>query len=300
MEQIAQKLVQTEPLLQCKLSEPQRIVIAELCPDLKKRMKLNEPNQRAVELTRIELDRALKLAEAAMPDAGYFKSQSIYKVMRILTHTACLADREAKSPQSAPPKKAAKFRTSHKSTVVKTLPLVYQFHIELEGIDPPIWRRIRVGDGTLYALHLAIQGAMGWDDSHMAEFELRGVSYLCRSIFDHGSENEPGVEDPVEVLLSQLLTLNRRLKFRYVYDFGDSWEHGVTFDQLMNATPGARYPQCIDGARACPPEDCGGIYSYCRILEEETGDEWIEDFDPEAFDAADATKTMRKMNRARM
>ena len=48
-------------------------------------------------------------------------------------------------------------------------------------------------------------------------------------------------------------------KALYEYDFGDGWEHTVVLEKVLPAKPGVNYPICIDGKRACPPEDCGGF-----------------------------------------
>jgi hypothetical protein len=50
--------------------------------------------------------------------------------------------------------------------------------IELLHIQPLIWRRLLVPSSiSLPDLHLAIQGAMGWTDSHLHQFEIDGKSY---------------------------------------------------------------------------------------------------------------------------
>ena len=55
-------------------------------------------------------------------------------------------------------------------TVTWTEPNAVQIHIALDGIAPPIWRRLVVPlDITLVQLHQIIQAAMGWTDSHMNE-----------------------------------------------------------------------------------------------------------------------------------
>ena len=93
-----------------------------------------------------------------------------------------------------------------------------------------------------------------------------------------------------------------RFHFEYEYDFGDSWEHDVLFEGCLKATPGQRYPLCLEGERACPPEDVGGTTGYKRFLRAiarpdhpEHGENltWVGgSFDPEEFDAEKATKRM--------
>jgi hypothetical protein len=94
-----------------------------------------------------------------------------------------------------------------------------------------------------------------------------------------------------------------QIRFEYEYDFGDGWEHEVLFEGCLQAEKGDRYPVCIEGARACPPEDVGGTSGYEEYLEvmsdpeheeHESFLEWQGPFDPEAFDAVATTKRMRR------
>ncbi len=92
--------------------------------------------------------------------------------------------------------------------------------------------------------------------------------------------------------------------FEYEYDFGDSWSHDVLFEGCLQADPGCRYPLCLEGERACPPEDVGGTRGYLDFLEaladpdheeHDTFRRWVgRRFDPESFDPAKTTKRMRR------
>jgi hypothetical protein len=94
-----------------------------------------------------------------------------------------------------------------------------------------------------------------------------------------------------------------KTKFMYEYDFGDSWEHEILFEKEMPAEPGSHYPVCLEGERACPPEDCGGVWGYADLLkviknpeheEYEEMMEWVgEDFDPEAFDLDEINSALK-------
>lgn len=95
----------------------------------------------------------------------------------------------------------------------------------------------------------------------------------------------------------------KRFQFTYEYDFGDCWQHEVIFEGCLRAEKGGRYPVCVEGERACPPEDVGGVWGYAEFLEaiadpkhEQHDDfvEWAGDFDPEEFDAGKTTKAMRR------
>ena len=109
--------------------------------------------------------------------------------------------------------------------------------------------------------------------------------------FEFGEEVIPGWNH----YISEYFSLEHT-KATYVYDFGDNWEHTVTLEKIVPRKKGRQYPVCLKGKRACPPEDCGGVWGYKDLLEiisdpdhEEYDEmmEWLdEDFDPEAFDAA--------------
>ena len=181
--------------------------------------------------------------------------------------------------------------------------LVYQFKITLLDIEPPIWRRIQVPDGTLDELHSHIQTAMGWTNSHLHQFEIRGRRYGDPELLeDDWGEND--FVDSSKIRLSRLLEKKRRsFRFFYEYDFGDGWRHEIVYEGTQLTEPRVRFPRCVEGARACPPEDVGGPWGYGSCLEAIANPmherhrelrEWIGGrFDPEAFDPAAATKRMR-------
>ena len=112
-------------------------------------------------------------------------------------------------------------------------------------------------------------------------------------------------EDSTATRLGDILPRGgRRLRFEYEYDFGDSWRHEVLFEGCVEAEPGKKYPLCLEGARACPPEDVGGVWGYADFVEaiqnpdhedHEGLLEWAGGaFDPEAFGPAAATRAMRR------
>jgi hypothetical protein len=181
---------------------------------------------------------------------------------------------------------------------------VYQFKITLIGATPPIWRRIQVPDCTLDKLHEHIQTAMGWTNSHLHHFRLGEQLYGDPELMPENFE-EMGYEDSTTTMLSDLVPkTGKRFHFIYEYDFGDGWEHEVVFEGRPAVDPKAKYPVCLEGARACPPDDCGGVWGYADFLEaiqnpdHEQHEELLEwvggKFDPVKFDPAKATKAMRK------
>lgn len=180
--------------------------------------------------------------------------------------------------------------------------LVYQFKITLLEIKPPIWRRIRVPDCTLAEFHNYIQAAFGWKDYHLHQFEIDGVRYSQAAA--DGNDFDLDFEDETDVILSNLLPKSgRKSRWIYEYDFGDGWRHEVLFEGHPPVDPKAKHPLCLEGERACPPEDCGGPWGYAdyvaAISDPKHGRhdemmEWRRPFDPEAFDAKQATREMWK------
>jgi len=179
---------------------------------------------------------------------------------------------------------------------------VYQFKITLKGIRPPIWRRIQVPvTYTFWDLHVAIQDAMGWWDYHLHEFELDDpFSGKKTNIGMLDDDIEPF--DDREILPEEKCVVGdwfspQNNKARYLYDFGDGWEHEVVLEDILPREKGVEYPVCTGGERACPPEDCGGVRGYAELLEavrdvkHEEHDRLMErlggKFDPEHFALAE-------------
>lgn len=81
---------------------------------------------------------------------------------------------------------------------------------------------------------------------------------------------------------------------RNEYDFGDGWEHEVVLEEVTRRVPGRKYPACVEGAGACPPEDSGGVHGYEEMLkvlrdpsheEHENTVQWVGGrYEPAAFD----------------
>lgn len=180
---------------------------------------------------------------------------------------------------------------------------IYQLKITLLGTEPPIWRRIETPDVPLEELHELIQTAMGWTNSHLHQFEIDGGRYVNDWLMQDGFD-DPDSMAYSDVWLSDFINPQQpKLQILYEYDFGDGWEHLVELERVKPADPGMRYPRCTEGARACPPEDVGGIYGYAdcvaaladpRHEQHEHYREWIGEYDPEAFSPTQATRAMRQ------
>jgi hypothetical protein len=140
---------------------------------------------------------------------------------------------------------------------------IYQLKVTLKDVQPPVWRRLLVpADIRLDTLHSVFQVALGWTNSHLHQFSLRDRHFGDASI-DGGLE-ELNMEDERKVRLQSLVGPGQSLL--YEYDFGDSWLHSVLVEKQLEPDPHLSYPLCIGGARACPPEDCGGPHGYANFL----------------------------------
>jgi hypothetical protein len=176
--------------------------------------------------------------------------------------------------------------------MAKRLPeAVYQLQISLKGSKPKIWRRFLVADDTsLEKLHDIIQEVMGWEAYHLHGFEIDGKDFGKP---DADFDIRP-VGDERRVKLNEL-NLAEGQKFEYTYDYGDNWEHEIKVEKILPFDASTKYPKCLAGRLACPPEDCGGIWNFREILklgkvpkDELSEDdleqlEWFGDFDPEIF-----------------
>ncbi|MBI3756884.1 MAG: plasmid pRiA4b ORF-3 family protein [Deltaproteobacteria bacterium] len=180
---------------------------------------------------------------------------------------------------------------------------VYQLKITLRHSKPPIWRRLLVpSDMNLAKLHHVIQEVMGWTDSHLHQFKIGNIYYGTTYPDDFGGM--PETRDERKARLNMLVS-RLKAKFIYEYDFGDSWEHDVVLEKILPPESGIKYPLCIAGKRACPPEDCGGVWGYDNLLEtikdpnhpeHEDMVEWLGgDFDPEAFDVEAVNTALRRI-----
>jgi hypothetical protein len=180
---------------------------------------------------------------------------------------------------------------------------LFQFKITLRGTEPPVWRRIQVLDDTLDKLHEHIQTAMGWTNSHLHHFFIRGQRYGDPELIQEDFEPSDALDSTKTLLGAVLPADGAPLSFEYEYDFGDGWMHDVLFEGSLPEQPGVLYPQCLEGARACPPEDVGGIDGYADYLEAITDPShkrhqelrnWSGPFNPATFSARLATHVMQE------
>ncbi len=174
--------------------------------------------------------------------------------------------------------------------------------ISLLDVEPTIWRVIEVGaDITLGGLHDVLIGAMGWEESHLHSFMVGDETYstVYETLETIGDDEE-------DITVAEALP-EVGSSIRWLYDWGDGWDHLITVEDAGAMQPGVTYPVLYDGARACPPEDCGGAHVYMEILRmlddpdysPEVVDRsemmnWLDpDFDPSVFHTRRAEWHMR-------
>jgi Plasmid pRiA4b ORF-3-like protein len=169
-----------------------------------------------------------------------------------------------------------------------TADTIAHLKITLDDVKPAVVRRIEVPLGIrLDRLHLTIQAAMGWTNSHLYELRAGDVGW---STPYPDADWSGDFLDARKAKLGGVLEDIGKKKLVYLYDFGDGWEHKIKVERLADPEPGVLYPRLIQVSGRCPPEDCGGPWGYAELLEaikdpkhERHAElmEWIgDDFDP--------------------
>ena len=141
---------------------------------------------------------------------------------------------------------------------------IARIRIELQEIEPRIWRRIDVPlSSTLLALHDFVQFAFRWTDSHLFEFEIGDRRYGQPEYDRYADERlykaaSIRLKTVVDRGIDQLL---------YVYDFGDNWRHDLFIEEVRDGERDVDYPVFVAGERRVPPEDVGGVTGFMEFLE---------------------------------
>jgi hypothetical protein len=144
--------------------------------------------------------------------------------------------------------------------IQKSPPKVYELTISLADVEPVVWRKVLVHDFIeLDQLHLFIQIVMGWSDNHLYSFDIGNKSYSDKT----SAEEMKNTYVAEGAILGDVL--GKHKNFSYVYDFGDGWLHEIKITKTLETDPRMRYPVCIGGENACPPEDCGGAPGFERL-----------------------------------
>jgi hypothetical protein len=182
---------------------------------------------------------------------------------------------------------------------------IARISITLDNVKPAVLRRIEVPlDIRLDRLHLTIQAAMGWTNTHLYELRAGGVGW---------STPDPDADwtdflDARKARLGDILEDIGTKTLAYLYDFGDGWAHTIKIERLADPEPEEPYPRLVEVTGRCPPEDCGGPWGYAELLaaikdprHERHAEltEWIGDyFDPNADEAESLTAEVATLARS--
>ncbi len=186
---------------------------------------------------------------------------------------------------------------------------IITLYVQIEDINPPVWRRIVVdGNITLRLLHHIFQAAFGWTDSHLHEFAFDDASYQMldnENVLDFmGEMGDTPVFDDRKARLQKLVRIGQQ--FLYLYDFGDGWRHIVRVEAIETQAEPIYSATILDGQRAGPPDDVGGPGGYAAFLDtigkhhdSDEGIEYLEwvggEFNPEAFDQRITNNTLARL-----
>ncbi len=138
---------------------------------------------------------------------------------------------------------------------------IARLHIQLDDIEPAIWRRVEVPlTSTLKAVHDVIQAIMLFEDYHLFQFEIGDHRYGYPD-----PEWGDDMHDARNTRLGAILARGET-RFTYTYDFGDDWRHNIVVEEVVAADPMVDYPRFTEGARRAPPEDVGGLPGFEEFL----------------------------------
>ena len=142
---------------------------------------------------------------------------------------------------------------------------IARLKITLDDVEPVVSRRIEVPLAIrLDRLHHVLQIVVGWTDSHLYEFRFRGIGFGI-------PDPDWGIGDgPIDARKTTLLAViedTGAKSFKYLYDFGDGWEHAIKIEKIQPAASGTIYPRLMGATGRCPPEDVGGPWGYQEMLE---------------------------------
>jgi len=207
------------------LTQPQRVAIAELFPQMVNRLKLDANHQVKIAFRVSEMKAILWCAGEAVPTTiSGTKRNSLLCIIA--------AFRQA-------------IQGAHGIAAIAPSKRLYQFNVTLLDIAPSIWRRIQIKDCSVDKLHECIQTAIGWTNSHLHRFEILGIVHGDPELLCGNPDSFVGTNS-LETMVSDIVAPSGvRFHFSYEYDFGDCWRHEVLFEGCLPAQQGLRYPLCL-------------------------------------------------------
>jgi yecA family protein len=265
---------------------------------------MNEPEAQIMVVPILVLADASTLHEDATPNPAAIAGMTDL----LPTAVATIYDYWTQAKRERGPARASRGRTVRTPSRTKGADAIgrpgetiHRLKITLEGIRPAIWRRMEIpSDAKLPDVSRVLITAMGWNDTHLHAFRVGSVTYG-----DPDPDFPTGMRSERSVTLAQIAP-HAKDRFFFDYDFGDGWEHRVVVESIEPAEDSERL-RCLGGARACPPDDCGGVGGYgdlLRILRNPRHPEYRRmrtwaghNFDPESFDIDEVNRELRRLAR---
>ncbi len=140
---------------------------------------------------------------------------------------------------------------------IKKISQAIQLKISLKDTKPLVWRKIQIlENSSLRALQYAISDVMAWRYMHLYKFNIGENSYGDPEL----DQEFDGWLDDSKITVGRAIKINPN--FEFIYDFGDWWSHIIEFEDYFKANAEERYPVCVAGENAAPPEDCGGVVGF--------------------------------------
>ncbi len=175
----------------------------------------------------------------------------------------------------------------------------FELYVALRDIKPAIWRRVRVpAAASLDVLHDVLQIAFGWEDRHLHDFFVGDIRF---GVIE--PDDELFAVDEHAAPLGAVARVGSELVYRY--DYGDDWEHAIKVERVLS--DGDDLILCTGGARARPPEDCGGPPGYAHMLavlanpendEHRSMKQWVgRGYDPEKLNLAAVNKKLATLSK---
>lgn len=157
---------------------------------------------------------------------------------------------------------------------------IFQFKLTLNRTEPSLWRRFQVPcDYNFFEFHNVIQNVMGWSgvclhkyifDSEDNLFQIKEDNpedaRVDAMLFPNFPDGMPSYNE-LNLKLADYFKVNDETTVTYEYDFISDWGHDLVLEKNLDREDGVEYPKCLDGARACPPEMCGGVLQYHQIVQ---------------------------------
>jgi len=165
--------------------------------------------------------------------------------------------------------------------------------VTLKGVEPLVMRSIAVPlTMRLDRLHLTLQAAFGWSNSHLYMFQAAGAAW------SPDPDSSANVGDVRKTRLYDIVRDTGARTIHYLYDFGDGWDHLIKIEKWVENGGPYGLPMLLNCVGRCPPEDVGGPSGYAELLEElRKLPPSKRPFDPSVLDRRDLDRAMTALEK---